>query len=107
MSSAPRRDVTFERSLPQVFDDGAFDPYGFRTYVRKAESLGFESAWAGEQILGDVPHYGPIETLTCASTSPSTITPIGLTVGAIGVTPVRTSGMPVSRVRSSKRCSPP
>ena len=31
--------------------------------MARAESLRFESAWAGEQVLGSVPHLDPIEVL--------------------------------------------
>jgi probable F420-dependent oxidoreductase len=59
--------MRFAISLPQFYSDGAFDPAGFRSYVRRAEELGFESAWTGEQVLGTMPHLGPIETLTYAA----------------------------------------
>ena len=54
-------------SIPQFVPDGTFDPSAFRAYLARAEQLGFDSAWAGEQVLGSMPHLGPIETLTYAA----------------------------------------
>ena len=59
--------MRFAISIPQVVADGRFDPAAFRGYMARAESLGFESAWAGEQVLGSVPHLDPIEVLTYAA----------------------------------------
>ncbi|HEX4212264.1 MAG TPA: LLM class flavin-dependent oxidoreductase [Candidatus Dormibacteraeota bacterium] len=56
----------FAISIPQFFD-GDFDPAAFRAYLRRAEELGFESAWTGEQVLGTMPHLSPIETMTFAA----------------------------------------
>jgi probable F420-dependent oxidoreductase len=55
--------VRFAISLPQ----SGFDPAGFRTYVTRAEELGFESAWAQEQVLGSATHLSPIEVMTYAA----------------------------------------
>jgi alkanesulfonate monooxygenase SsuD/methylene tetrahydromethanopterin reductase-like flavin-dependent oxidoreductase (luciferase family) len=54
-------------SIPQFVEDGAFDPVGFRTYMARAEALGFASAWTLEQVLGTMPILGPIETMTYAA----------------------------------------
>ena len=59
--------MRFAISIPQFHSDGTFDPAGFRAYLRRAEELGFESAWTGEQVLGTMPHLGPIETLSHAA----------------------------------------
>src|SRR5947207_14814968 len=59
--------MRFAISIPQLVGDCAFDPAAFRAYLARAEALGFESAWVQEQILGTVPHIGPIETLTFAA----------------------------------------
>jgi probable F420-dependent oxidoreductase len=59
--------MRFAISLPQFVADGAFDPAAFRAYLARAEALGFESAWAQEQILGPVSHLGPMETMTFAA----------------------------------------
>ena len=57
----------FAISIPQFVADGAFDPAGFRAYIARAEALGFDSAWTGEQILGSKPHLSPIQTMTYAA----------------------------------------
>ncbi len=54
-------------SIPQFHADGTFDPAAFRTYMRRAEELGFESAWTTEQIIGTMPDLAPIETMTYAA----------------------------------------
>ncbi len=59
--------VPFAISIPQSASDGAFDPAAFRRYMQRAEELGFESAWTNEQILGTMPLFGPVETMTYAA----------------------------------------
>ena len=59
--------MRFAISIPQFVADGTFDPAGFRAYLARAEMLGFDSAWTGEQVLGSMPHLGPIETMTYAA----------------------------------------
>ncbi len=59
--------MRFGISIPQFFGDGEFDPKAFHAYLDRAEELGFEGAWAGEQILGTIPHLGPLETLSYAA----------------------------------------
>src|SRR5215510_7668014 len=59
--------MRFAISIPQLVADGTFDPAAFRAYMTRAESLGFESAWTGEQVLGSTPHLDPIEILTYAA----------------------------------------
>jgi probable F420-dependent oxidoreductase len=54
-------------SIPQFVADGAFDPAGFRSYMARAEALGFESAWTQEQVLSTKPNLGPIEAMTYAA----------------------------------------
>jgi probable F420-dependent oxidoreductase len=54
-------------AIPQTFPDGAFDPASFRAYLRRAEELGFESAWTQEQILGAMPSLDPVDMLTYAA----------------------------------------
>src|SRR5262249_15966067 len=39
----------FPASMPQFAPDGAFDPSAFRTYMERAEALGFESPWTQVQ----------------------------------------------------------
>jgi len=59
--------MRFAISIPQHFPDGTFSPSAFRIYMTRAEALGFESAWTGEQVIGAMPHLGPIETMTYAA----------------------------------------
>lgn len=58
--------MRFAISIPP-FADGDFDPSAFRAYMARAEQLGFEGAWAGEQIIGSAPMLGPIELMTYAA----------------------------------------
>jgi probable F420-dependent oxidoreductase len=53
--------------LPQLVEDGAFDPAALRGYLARAEELGFESAWTVEQVIGPASVLGPIETMTYAA----------------------------------------
>jgi probable F420-dependent oxidoreductase len=46
---------------------GEFDESGFRSHLRRAEELGFESAWTQEQVLGSASTLSPLETLTYAA----------------------------------------
>jgi probable F420-dependent oxidoreductase len=57
----------FAISIPQFVPDGTFDPAGFRAYLGRAEELGFRSGWTAEQVLGSMPHLGPVETLSYAA----------------------------------------
>ena len=57
----------FGISIPQFVADRAFDPAGVRTYLSRAEALGFDSAWAMEQVLGSTPFLSPIETMSYAA----------------------------------------
>jgi len=59
--------VKFAISLPQECPDGAFDPDAFAAYARRAEELGFDSAWTQEQVLGPWPQLGALETMTFAA----------------------------------------
>ncbi len=59
--------MQFAISIPQHVPDGAFDPAAMRGYLARAEELGFAGAWTQEQLLGTIPHLGPVETLTYAA----------------------------------------
>ncbi len=59
--------MRFGISIPQLVADGTFDPAGLRRYLARAEELGFDSAWTGEQVIGSMPHLDPITTLTYAA----------------------------------------
>src|SRR5215831_4049419 len=56
--------MRFAISIPQHVADGTFDPAALRAYLARAEALGFDSAWTGEQVIGSMPHLGAIETMT-------------------------------------------
>ena len=54
--------------IPQFVDrGGAFDEPAFRRFLARAETLGFESAWTMEQVLGAAGLLGAIETMTYAA----------------------------------------
>ncbi len=59
--------MRFAIAIPQFYADGEFDPAAFRAYLARAEELGFESAWAMEQILGSWNQYSPMEAMTYAA----------------------------------------
>ena len=54
-------------AIPQFYGDGEFDPAAFAAYLRRAEDLGFDSAWTQEQVLGAAPQLGPVETMAYAA----------------------------------------
>jgi alkanesulfonate monooxygenase SsuD/methylene tetrahydromethanopterin reductase-like flavin-dependent oxidoreductase (luciferase family) len=58
--------VRFSISLPQRDADG-FDASGFKSYVARAEELGFEGGWTLEQIIGPSPLIAPMELLAYAA----------------------------------------
>jgi probable F420-dependent oxidoreductase len=58
--------MRFAISIPQDAPAG-FDPESLRTFLARAEELGFESAWTQEQVLGTAPRLGPIEVMTYAA----------------------------------------
>ena len=61
------RAVKFAIAIPQFYADGEFDPAAFRSYFSRVEELGFDSAWAQENMLGAAPQLGPLETMTYAA----------------------------------------
>ena len=61
------RAVKFAIAIPQFFADGEFDPAAYRAYFARAEELGFDSAWAQENMLGAAPQLGPLEAMTYAA----------------------------------------
>jgi probable F420-dependent oxidoreductase len=61
------RRMRFAISIPQFYADGEFDPVAFRDYFARVEELGFDSAWAQEQVLGAAPQLGPVEMMTYAA----------------------------------------
>ncbi len=61
------RRMRFAISIPQFYSDGQFDPAAFRAYFARVQELGFDSAWAQEQVLGAAPQLAPIEAMTYAA----------------------------------------
>jgi probable F420-dependent oxidoreductase len=60
--------MKFAIAIPQFYGDGEFDPAAFRAYFARAEELGFDSAWAQEQMVGSGwPQLGPVEAMTYAA----------------------------------------
>ncbi|MGO8961756.1 MAG: LLM class flavin-dependent oxidoreductase [Streptosporangiaceae bacterium] len=59
--------MRFAIAIPQFYADGEFDPDAFRAYFTRAEELGYDSAWAQEQVLGPAPQLGPVEAMTYAA----------------------------------------
>ena len=59
--------MRFAIAIPQFYADGEFDPAAFRTYLTRAEELGFDSAWTQEQLLGSWNQFAPIEAMTYAA----------------------------------------
>jgi probable F420-dependent oxidoreductase len=59
--------MKFAIAIPQFYPDGEFDPAAFRSYLARAEELGFESAWTQESTLGVSPQFSPIEAMTYAA----------------------------------------
>jgi alkanesulfonate monooxygenase SsuD/methylene tetrahydromethanopterin reductase-like flavin-dependent oxidoreductase (luciferase family) len=58
--------VRFSISLPQRDADG-FDDSGFKSYLARAEQLGFEGGWTLEQTVGPAPLIAPLEVLSYAA----------------------------------------
>ena len=59
--------MRFSIAIPQL-DSGSFDAAGLRTYLARAEELGFEGGWVLEQVVGAAPLLAPLELLAyCAA----------------------------------------
>jgi alkanesulfonate monooxygenase SsuD/methylene tetrahydromethanopterin reductase-like flavin-dependent oxidoreductase (luciferase family) len=58
--------VKFSISIPQRAENG-FDAEGTRSYLARAEELGFEGGWTLEQIVGPAPSLAPLELLSWAA----------------------------------------
>jgi probable F420-dependent oxidoreductase len=61
------RAVKFAIAIPQFYADGEFDPAAYRSYFARAEELGFDSAWAQENMLGSSPQLSPLESMSYAA----------------------------------------
>jgi probable F420-dependent oxidoreductase len=53
--------------IPQFAAGGVYDPAALKTFLTRAEELGFENAWTQEQTLGSKPILGVNETLAYAA----------------------------------------
>jgi alkanesulfonate monooxygenase SsuD/methylene tetrahydromethanopterin reductase-like flavin-dependent oxidoreductase (luciferase family) len=58
--------VKFSISIPQRDADG-FDASAFKSYLTRAEELGFEGGWTLEQTIGRTPLIAPMELLAYAA----------------------------------------
>jgi probable F420-dependent oxidoreductase len=59
--------VRFSIAIPQL-DSDTFDAPGLRSYLARAEELGFEGGWVLEQTVGQAPLLAPLELLAyCAA----------------------------------------
>jgi alkanesulfonate monooxygenase SsuD/methylene tetrahydromethanopterin reductase-like flavin-dependent oxidoreductase (luciferase family) len=58
--------VRFSISIPQRDVDG-FDAEGVRSYLARAEEIGFEGGWVLEQTVGEAPLIAPMELLSWAA----------------------------------------
>jgi probable F420-dependent oxidoreductase len=59
--------TTFGISIPQTVTHGVFDRAAVEAFLRRAEELGFDSAWTRDQTIGDSPDLGPLEVLAFAA----------------------------------------
>jgi alkanesulfonate monooxygenase SsuD/methylene tetrahydromethanopterin reductase-like flavin-dependent oxidoreductase (luciferase family) len=59
--------VKYAIAIPQFYADGEFDPAAYRSYFARAEELGFDSAWAQENMLGAAPQLSPLESMAYAA----------------------------------------
>lgn len=53
-------------SIPQL-DTGIFDAAGVKSYLARAEQLGFQAGWVMEQSIGPTPLIAPLEMLAYAA----------------------------------------
>jgi probable F420-dependent oxidoreductase len=58
--------MRFAISIPQYVRHG-FDAAAFRAYMARAEELGFDGAWAQEQVLGSAGALSPLQAMTYAA----------------------------------------
>ena len=59
--------VTLGVAIPQTVLQGGFEVAKLRTFLARAEALGFESAWVVEQVLGGIRSLEPVTLLTWAA----------------------------------------
>ena len=56
--------ISFGIAVPQVFYPGSVDMALVRSFVTRAEALGFESLWVQERIIGGVDSLEPVNLLS-------------------------------------------
>jgi len=59
--------LRFGIAIPQVFPDGSIDVSLIPGHLRQAESLGYDSAWVLEQVIGACPILEPLTLLAYAA----------------------------------------
>jgi alkanesulfonate monooxygenase SsuD/methylene tetrahydromethanopterin reductase-like flavin-dependent oxidoreductase (luciferase family) len=64
--------VRYSISIPQIDVDG-FEGDGLRSYLTRAEELGFEGGWTLEQVIGPTPLLAPLELLSWAAACTTTL----------------------------------
>ncbi len=64
--------MKYSISVPQLDVDG-FDDQGLRSYLLRAEELGFEGGWTMEQVIGPAPMIAPMELLAWAAAGTTTL----------------------------------
>ena len=58
--------MRFAISIPQL-DYDSFDDAGVKSYLARAEELGFEGGWTMEQVVGGSPQIAPLQMLSYAA----------------------------------------
>ncbi|BBY62907.1 LLM class flavin-dependent oxidoreductase [Mycolicibacterium helvum] len=64
--------MRYSISIPQ-FDVDGFDGEALRSYLVRAEELGFEGGWTLEQVIGPAPLIAPLELLSWAAAGTTTL----------------------------------
>lgn len=64
--------MRYSISIPQ-FDVDGFDSEGLRSYLTRAEDLGFDGGWTLEQVIGPAPLIAPLELLSWAAACTTTL----------------------------------
>ncbi|HXH84361.1 MAG TPA: LLM class flavin-dependent oxidoreductase, partial [Candidatus Tectomicrobia bacterium] len=59
--------VTLGVAIPQTWTTGRLEAGRVAAFLRRAEALGFESAWVVEQVLGSMPSFEPVALLAWAA----------------------------------------
>ena len=57
----------FGIAIPQMFPGGSIDMSLVSEHLRQAESLGYESVWVQDQVIGSMPTLDPVSLLAYAA----------------------------------------